>query len=92
MMDNEQRAELGLAAIRAAASVTNVWRVELADTATIDVLSYIAHACDRAGLDPRETFAAGLESYEGDFEDGPRAVKWFDGTDQTFAEMKVWGE
>lgn len=92
MMDNDRRAELGITAIRAAASVTNVWRVELADTAIIDVLSYIAHACDRAGLDARETFAAGLESYQGDFEDGPAVAQWFDGTAQTFAEMKFWGE
>jgi hypothetical protein len=72
IVDNEDRADLGAIAVMAAAKVTGVARDE-ADTAISDVLSYIAHLCDRLGLDPREMFANGLESYDGDFEDGPRA-------------------
>lgn len=91
-MNNERRADLGIAAVRAAASVTNVWRTDDAETAIRDVLAYIAHACDRAGLLPYETFMAGLASYEGDFEDGPKARPLFDGTEQSFASMQLWGE
>jgi hypothetical protein len=92
MMDNERRADLGIAAIRAAASVTNVWRVDNAETSIRDVLAYIAHVCDRVGLDPCETFAAGLLGWRGDFEDGPPAAKLFDGNERSFASMLLWGE
>jgi hypothetical protein len=73
VIDNEDRADLGMMAVMAAATVTEVARDE-ADTAICDVVSYIAHLCDRCGLDPAEMFASGLESYDGDFEDGPRAA------------------
>jgi hypothetical protein len=73
VIDNEDRADLGTMAVMAAATVTGVATDE-ADTAISDVVSYIAHLCDRLGLDPREMFASGLESYDGDFEDGPRAA------------------
>jgi hypothetical protein len=91
-VDNERRADLGIAAVRAAASITNVWRMETAETSITDVLAYIAHACDRLGLGPEGMFEAGLRSYEGDFEDGPAARVLFDGAQLTFADMKVWGE
>jgi len=74
MMDNERRADLGLMAVKPPARETNVWNVEAAETTITDVLAYIAHLCDRCGLDPTETFDSGLRSYEGDFEDGPRAA------------------
>jgi hypothetical protein len=73
IVDNEDRADLGAMAVMAAAMVTEVARDE-ADTAISDVLSYVAHLCDRLGLNPAEMFASGLESYDGDFEDGPRAA------------------
>ncbi len=73
MMDNEDRADLGVIAVMAAATMTGVAKDE-ADTAIRDVVSYIAHLCDRLGIDPAEMFASGLESYAGDFEDGPRAA------------------
>ena len=91
-MDNERRADLGIIAVRAAASVTNVWRTETAETSIADVLAYIAHTCDRLGLSPEDTFAAGLRSYEGDFEDGPKANRVFSGATVSFADMKLWGE
>ena len=75
MMDNEDRADLGMIAVMAAATLTNVAAAEWAGTALTDVLSYMAHLCDRLGLDPRRVFAEGIESYEGDFEDGPRAAQ-----------------
>jgi hypothetical protein len=73
VIDNEDRADLGTMAVMAAATVTGVATDE-ADTAIRDVISYIAHLCDRLGIDPAEMFASGLESYDGDFEDGPRAA------------------
>jgi hypothetical protein len=72
-MGNEDRADLGTMAVMAAAAVTGVVRDE-ADTAISDVLSYVAHLCDRCGLDPAQMFDNGLSSYYGDFEDGPRAA------------------
>jgi hypothetical protein len=75
--DNEDRADLGMMAVMAAATVTEVARDE-ADTAICDVVSYIAHLCDRFGLDPEKMFASGLESYDGDYEDGPRAAHTLD--------------
>lgn len=92
MMDNTRRAQLGIAAVRAAASTTNVWRADVAQTAITDVLAYIAHACLLCGLDPAVTFSAGLRSFEGDAEDGPFVDAMFDGTQMSFADMKVWGE
>lgn len=74
IVDNEDRADLGATAVMAAAWLTEVAKKEEADTAISDVLSYVAHLCDRCGLDPAEMFANGLESYAGDFEDGPRAA------------------
>lgn len=84
---NEDRADRGMTAIRAAATQTGVWNAETAETAFTDVLSYIGHACDRLGLDPRAIFAAGLESYEGDSEDGPAAEKIADGTQVHLVEV-----
>lgn len=72
-LDNEDRATLGADAVSIAARQTNVAVVESAQTAVTDVLAYVAHFCDRLGLDARATFDAGLRSYEGDFEDGPAA-------------------
>jgi hypothetical protein len=69
---NEKRADLGALAIIAAADETNVSYVESAHTAIIDVLSYVAHFCNRFGLDPRIVFDCGFDSYRGDFADGPR--------------------
>lgn len=75
MIDNERRADLGADAIHAAAIQTGVIAQEPIATAIIDVLAYVAHLCDRVGLDPRRTFEAGLQSYVGDFEDGPQAIR-----------------
>jgi hypothetical protein len=74
IIDNEDRADLGARAVMAATTVTEVAAKDEADTAICDVLSDIAHFCDRCGLDPREMFDDGLDSYDGDFEDGPRAA------------------
>jgi hypothetical protein len=73
MLDNEDRANLGVLAVEVAARRTGVWEGEYAVTAIEDVLAYIAHACDRFGLDPVDTFRDGLKSYRGDFEDEPKA-------------------
>jgi hypothetical protein len=75
--DNEDRADLGAITVLPAATLTEVATDE-ADTAISQVLSYVAHLCDRFGLDPEKMFASGLESYNGDFEDGPRAVHTLD--------------
>jgi hypothetical protein len=72
-MDNERRADLGADAVMAAAYQTNVVRTDDAATAITDALAYVAHFCDRLGLDPAATFVHALQSYEGDFEDGPPA-------------------
>jgi hypothetical protein len=77
VIDNEDRADLGAIAVMAAATVTGVATDE-ADIAISDVVSYVAHLCDRCGLDPKEMFENGLESYDGDFEDGPRATHTLD--------------
>ena len=71
--NNEQRADLGEMAVRRAAVETNVVVVDPVQTAITDVLAYIAHFCDRCGLDPRAVFEAGLWRYDGDSEDGPPA-------------------
>jgi hypothetical protein len=73
MLDNEARADYGRHAIMTVARKTNVATVEPAATAVTDVLAYIAHFCDRLGLDPADMFDAGLHSYQGDSEDGPPA-------------------
>jgi hypothetical protein len=78
MMDNERRADLGQQAVLGVATETNVAKVEEGQTAVIDVLAYVAHFCDRLDLDPRAIFASALESYEGDFEDGPAAKATLD--------------
>jgi hypothetical protein len=85
VIDNEDRADLGVIAVMAAATVTGV-AIEEADTAICDVVSYIPNLCDRCGLDAKEMFANGLESYDGDFEDGPRAAHTFKG-DRSLAEQ-----
>jgi len=87
--NNEDRADLGAMAIKRPARATNVYSVEEAATAITDVLAYIAHFCDRAGLDPEETFRSGLQSYEGDFEDGPKAAQEFDGEKVSLEEAGV---
>lgn len=92
MLDNEDRADLGVRAVRAAARLTNVWTQETASTSIKDVLAYIAHACDRAGLAPEAMFEGGLESYQGDFEDGPPAREMFDGTEWSFADFAGRGD
>lgn len=71
MMSNNDRADLGAEAVMAAAALTNVHSQEGTETAITDVLSYIAHLCDRCDLDPQSTFTAGLHSYMGDEADGP---------------------
>jgi hypothetical protein len=80
MMDNERRADLGREAVAAAATQTNAIAAEPALTAITDVLAYLAHFCDRCRLNPYAVFDAGLRSYEGDFEDGPRAAGTIDPT------------
>lgn len=80
MMDNERRADLGAMAVIVAATETNVAVVDDAETAVRDVLAYVAHFCDRLGLDPNDTFAAAFHSYIGDMEDGPQARRRLDPT------------
>lgn len=71
---NEERADYGGDAIAEVARRTGVATAEPVETAIRDVLAYVAHFCDRCGLDPAQTFRLALDySYEGDFEDGPRA-------------------
>lgn len=73
MLTNEDRADLGEDAVRDIAGRTGVAVVEDASTALTDVLSYVAHFCDRLGLDAADVFDAALRSYDGDSEDGPPA-------------------
>ena len=70
-MDNERRAGLGATAVMTSATITNVARMEAAETAISDVLAYIAHFCDRCGLGPRSAFTDGLRSYAGTSRTGP---------------------
>ena len=65
-MTNETRADLGFAAVAGPAKRTGVWDGLPAVTAIEDALSFIAHACDRAGLNPVETFCDGLKTYRDD--------------------------
>jgi hypothetical protein len=58
----------------AAAEMTNIASVEPAEAVMSDVLAYMAHFCDRCGLEARAMFERGLRSYEGDSEDGPGAA------------------
>jgi hypothetical protein len=89
MMDNERRADLGATAVMTAATITNVARMEAAETAISDVLAYIAHFCDRCGLDAGSAFTAGLRSYAGDFEDGPIAARVVD-CELPLAAQQIW--
>jgi hypothetical protein len=89
MMDNERRADLGATAVITAATITNVARMEAAETAICDVLAYIAHFCDRCGLDPRSAFTDGLRFYAGDFEDGPIAARVVD-CELPLTEQQIW--
>ena len=75
---NEQRADWGEDAVCCAAKQTGVWDNDDAESAVSDVLAYIAHYCDRLGIDPEATFLRGPNSYTGDFEDGPKVkvVGW----------------
>jgi hypothetical protein len=77
-MDNERRADLGEMAIMVAASQTSVAAVETAETAVVDVLAYVAHFCNRLRLEPDVMFQRGLNSYDGDSEDGPPAAPKMD--------------
>jgi hypothetical protein len=88
VIDNEDRADLGEIAVMAGATVTGVATDE-AGSAICDVVSYIAHLCDRLGLDPAEMFASALESYDGDFEDGPRAAHTLD-AGRSLEEQLSW--
>jgi hypothetical protein len=89
---NEERADRGIAAVRAAASVTSGWRDDTAEEAIGDALADIAHACRRVQLDPATMFGKALNAYIGDYDDGSAAWPMFDGRTMSFAEMKVWGE
>lgn len=89
MMDNERRADLGYDAVYEAAMQTNVHTQEDTATAITDVLAYIAHLCDRCGLTPEQEFRNGLQSYYGDFEDGPGAEPEWDHT-IPLAEQVAW--
>lgn len=83
---NERRADLGRDAVYAAARQTNAHAAEPAEAAVVDVLAYIAHYCDRLGLDPAATFDDGLCSYLGDGEDGPAAQPAADAQ----APLRAW--
>lgn len=80
MIDNERRADLGAGAVWAAATQTNVHRVEDTETAITDTLAYIAHFIRRCGLVVEDVFEAGIRSFEGDYEDGPGAEPCLDPT------------
>jgi len=94
-MDNERRADLGYNAIREAGAQTNVITQETVEICISDVLAYVAHLCDRAGLNPDEMFARGMLSYHGDAEDGPPAQPILDGTTAMWHDLPVpdkpWG-
>jgi hypothetical protein len=72
-MNNERRADCGESAIYSAGMATGVVRVEDVETAITDVLAYIAHFCDRCGLDAESMFKHGIQSYSMDCQDGPLA-------------------
>lgn len=75
MMTNEDRADRGEDAVRGATERTRAWGIEDEATCVSDALAYVAHYCDRLGIDPYEAFPAALRSYEGDAEDGPPAAR-----------------
>ena len=70
---NDLRADLGQIAVMAATSQTGVFAHEQAATAAIDTVASIGHYADRLKLGAEHLFNAALESYRGDFEDGPAA-------------------
>jgi hypothetical protein len=87
VIDNEERADYGLMAVMPVAMETGVAEQEFADTAITDVLAYIAHLCDRLGLNPDEMFSSALHSYQGDEEDGPFAEKVANGTNASLVNL-----
>jgi hypothetical protein len=73
MVDNEDRADWGEEAVTMCSQETRVYWEESVETSITDTLSYIAHFCERCGLDPAKVFESALRSHEGDYEDGPAA-------------------
>jgi hypothetical protein len=87
MRSNETRADLGFAAVEGAATRTDVWDGLPAVTAIEDVLSFIAHACDRVGLNPVETFCDGLKTYRDDLALAGKVVLLANGDQQSMAAV-----
>lgn len=84
---NETRADLGFAAVEGAARRTGVWDGLPAVTAIEDTLSFVAHACDRVGIDPVETFCDGLKTYREDLESNPRVIELSNGDQHSMAAI-----
>jgi len=87
MTSNETRADLGFAAVEGAATTTGVWDGLPAVTAIEDVLSFIAHACDRVGLNPVETFCDGLKTYREEVQEAGRVALLANGDQQSMAAV-----
>ncbi len=75
MLTNEQRADVGELMVRPGAASMRGGDHEPVSTCIVDTLAYVAHFCDRAGLDPCRIFDAAIAGYRGDGEDGPRAAR-----------------
>lgn len=67
---NERRADLGAAALRAGCLD---WGANDLLTDASDALANIRHWCDREAVDFAYLIERGLDTYEGDSEDGPPA-------------------
>lgn len=81
-MTNEQRADIGQRMVAQAARQAGDYERECAESVAIDAASYLAHFCDRLGLDPVMVLTEGTAAYLADAdEDGPRAVERFDPLD-----------
>lgn len=75
MIDNEQRADLGEAAVRTDPD----WQSHGEDldgvrTAIVDVVADILHAAERYGITPSSVLEGAQRHHVGDGEDGPRVA------------------
>lgn len=84
---NETRADLGFAAVEGSARATDVWEGLPCVVAIEDALSHIAHACDRVGLDPVETFCDGLKVYRNEVEARGNVKRVANGDQQSMAAV-----
>lgn len=101
MLTNDDRALLGVAAMEAADAQLTVLvaehnlgpRIEdLVATSLEDTMVFLAHACDRFGLDPAEVMVDAYARYTRNLVKHPPAVYVGDGTQITTQEVHEYAE